>query len=128
MITEQTRDKIDRTRSYLLSSSLPEDTKDGLQSLLDAAGAAANGSGDKIASLTDAFLLLIIHEVRQAVRNPIAVEAIVKRHEAQCKMAVPAGKLGFVYQMRWPLAIVISVAFVSPNFVAIAGVIQKLFK
>lgn len=129
MINEQTRDKIDRTRSYLLSSALPEDTKDGLQSLLDAAGAAANGAQDKLASLTDAFLLLIIHEVRQSIRNPIAFEAMVKRHETQCRMTMPAGKVGIFLQCikSWPLGLAVCALAFSPHLPAIIDAVKNQF-
>lgn len=124
--SDETRAKIDRTRAYLLGSTLNEDTKDGLGMLLDAAGAAVNGTTDKLQAIADAILALALHEVRQAVRFPNVVDAIVKRHEVQCPAA--SGWKGIVIRCAWPLALVLSVAFASPNFQAIATIVSKFWK
>jgi len=71
-VNTATRDKVERTRRYLLESDLIEDAKDGLQMLLDSAAEAANGSADRIPAMADAILALSLHEVRQAVRAPEA--------------------------------------------------------
>jgi hypothetical protein len=107
-MTDATRAKVERTRSYLLASQLPEDTKDGLQTLLDAASNAANGTQDRIGAMADAILALSLHEVRQAVRTPLSVQNAVgdaiSAHLATCPVA-GSGKLGVLVAIAmkpWP--------------------------
>lgn len=128
-IKEQTKERIRLAREYLLGSHLSEPIKDGLGSLLEAAETAANGTENKINSLADAFLLLVIHEVRQAVRFPDVVTETIKKHESVCLLrnSLPPGKLGIFLQCirSWPLAIVVSVLVVSGHLPAI---LELLFK
>ena len=127
-ISEQNKEKIERTREYLLKSKLPEDSKDNLSSLLDAAGTAANGAPDKIQAMSDLMLLLILHEVRRDIRLPQVVDEAVQLHATKCPMAAPGGWIGVVYRLRWPLCAAACVAFVSPNFLLIAEVIKGLWR
>ena len=107
-MTEATRDKVDRTRRYLLASQLPEDTKDGLQTLLDSASMAANGAADRVGAMADAILALSLHEVRQAVRTPNAVQDAVadaiSAHLATCPVAGQGrrGALVALAMKPWP--------------------------
>jgi len=123
-MTEATRQKVDRTRSYLLASPLPEDTKDGLQTLLDAAVNAANGTHDRVGAMADAILALSLHEVRQAVRTPDTVQDAVadaiSAHLATCPIA-GAGKRGALLAIAmkpWPWITASVIAF-SPHAPAI---------
>lgn len=119
-MTDATRIKVERTRSYLLASQLPEDTKDGLQTLLDAAAMATNGTQDRIGAMADAILALSLHEVRQAVRTPDAVQDAVadaiSAHLATCPIA-GQGKQGALVALAmkpWPW-IFAAVAVFSPH-------------
>lgn len=127
-MNEESKEKVERTRAYLLGSGLAEDTKDGLQGLLDAAGKAANGTPDKLQAIADAMLALAIHEVKQAVRLPAMVKGAVEAHAMGCPLNSPGGKFGLIYRMRWPLCVVISVAFLSPNFPMIVSAAKELIK
>ena len=133
-MTEATRAKVDRTRRYLLESPLAEDTKDGLQTLLDAASSAANGTADRVGAMADAILALSLHEVRQAVRTPDAVQDAVadaiSAHLATCPIA-GQGKRGSLVALAmkpWPW-IFASVAVFSPQapriVETIAGIAMK---
>lgn len=128
-MNEQAKEKIERTRKYVLASALPEDTKDGLGNLLDAGACAANGTPDKLQAIADAILELILHEVKQAVRNPEAVKKAVQEHVKECPLAAaPGGKLGVVYRFRWPLCVIVCTAVFSPNFSALAGLVERIWK
>jgi hypothetical protein len=133
-MTEATCAKVDRTRRYLLASQLPEDTKDGLQNLLDSASMAANGAQDRIGAMADAILALSLHEVRQAVRTPNAVQDAVadaiSAHLATCPVAGQGrrGALVALAMKPWPW-IFASVAVFSPHapriVETIAGIAMK---
>ena len=119
-MTDATRAKVDRTRRYLLESQLAEDTKDGLQTLLDAASNAANGTQDRIGAMADAILALSLHEVRQAVRTPDAVQDAVadaiSAHLATCPVAGQGrrGALVALAMKPWPWLFA-AVAVFSPH-------------
>jgi hypothetical protein len=133
-MTDATRAKVERTRSYLLASQLPEDTKDGLQTLLDAASNAANGTQDRIGAMADAILALSLHEVRQAVRTPDAIQDAVadaiSAHLATCPVAGQGrrGALVALAMKPWPWLFA-AVAVFSPHapriVEAIAGIAMK---
>lgn len=130
-MTDATRDKVQRTRRYLLESPLPEDTKDGLQTLLDAAANAANGTHDRVGAMADAILALSLHEVRQAVRAPGAIRAEVRaevaQHVAQCPVG-GGGKRGMVMAILlkpWPW-VAAGVAAFSPHAPRILDAVRAL--
>jgi hypothetical protein len=130
-MTDATRAKVERTRSYLLASQLPEDTKDGLQTLLDAASIAANGTQDRIGAMADAILALSLHEVRQAVRAPDAVQDAVadaiSAHLATCPIA-GQGKRGALVALAmkpWPWLFA-AVAVFSPHAPRIVEVVAGM--
>ncbi len=129
-MTDATRIKVERTRSYLLASQLPEDTKDGLQTLLDAASNAANGTQDRIGAMADAILALSLHEVRQAVRTPLSVQNAVSdavaAHLAACPVAGSArqGVLVAIALKPWPWLFA-AVAVFSPYAPKITEIIAN---
>jgi len=130
-MTDATRAKVERTRSYLLASQLPEDTKDGLQTLLDAASRAANGTADRVGAMADAILALSLHEVRQAVRTPDAIQDAVadaiSAHLATCPIA-GEGKRGALVALAmkpWPWLFA-AVAVFSPHAPRIVETIAGL--
>ena len=127
-VNEETKQKIERTREYLFKSALPEDSKDNLSALLDAAAIAANGAPDKIQAMSDLMLLLILHEVRRDIRLPQVVDEAVMAHATNCPMSAPSGWLGVAYRLRWPICVSACVAFVSPNFLLIAEVVKGLWR
>ena len=128
-MTEHTRSRVDRTREYLLESELPEDTKDGLQSLLDAASHAANGTSDRVGSMADAILALSLHEVRQAVRAPAVVRAAVEAHAKACPLSMGGAKGAILGLLMRPYPwIFLSVAIFSPNFPAVVAAVRHFFE
>ncbi len=130
-MTDAIRAKVERTRSYLLASQLPEDTKDGLQTLLDAAAMATNGTQDRIGAMADAILALSLHEVRQAVRTPDAIQdavaGAISAHLATCPVAGQGrrGALVALAMKPWPW-IFAAVAVFSPHAPRIVEVIAGL--
>ena len=130
-MTDTTKIRVERTRNYLLASQLPEDTKDGLQTLLDSAALAANGTADRVGAMADAILALSLHEVRQAVRTPDAVQDAVadaiSAHLATCPIA-GQGKRGALVALAmkpWPWLFA-AVAVFSPHAPRIVEVIAGM--
>lgn len=130
-----TQDRVDRVRAYLLSSrELTEPEKDNLQELLDKSAAATNGHADKLQAITEVLHELTIHEIRVAIRMPAAIDAAaskaVAQHVAGCPLrgaAMPSW-MAPLYAVRWPAAIVCSVALLSPHAVALVGLVLSRFK
>jgi len=130
-MTDTTKIRVERTRNYLLASQLPEDTKDVLQTLLDSAALAANGTADRVGAMADAILALSLHEVRQAVRTPDAVQDAVadaiSAHLATCPIA-GQGKRGALVALAmkpWPWLFA-AVAVFSPHAPRIVEVIAGM--
>lgn len=128
-MTKVTQGRVARTRDYLLASQLPEDTKDGLSTLLDAAAAACNGTADRVAAMADAILALALHETRQAVRAPATIQQAIERHVQTCPLAV-AGRRGALMALLmrpWPWITASVVAF-SPHAPSIIETIARVVK
>lgn len=125
----QTRNKLDRTRQYMLTSALPEDTKDGLGTLLDAAETAANGIEDKerVRAMTEAILALAMHETRQAVRAPANLKTAIDAHTAACPLAGTSNRgVWLALAMKpWPWIAASVIAF-SPHAPRIIETIARV--
>jgi len=130
-MTPEKRDRVERVRTYMLKSDLPEEVKDMLSTLLDEAAGAANGSVDKLQSLADTLLALSLHEVKQAVREPErlrhAAERAVAAHIDLCPLRGGSGWPRWaiwVYPFRWQvMAAVVALAFAprTPDILKILG-------
>lgn len=128
-MTTQTRDRVERTRHYLLTSPLAEDAKDGLSTLLDAAALAANGTEDRIGAMADAILALSLHEIRQAVRSPANLKTAIDAHAAACPLAGTSNRGVWVALALkpWPW-ITASVMAFSPHAPSIIETIARVVK
>jgi hypothetical protein len=124
------KEKIERTREYVLESTLPEETKDGLGALLDSSEISSNGAPDKIGALSDTLHQFVLQWVRHCVRNPEMIDAAVQRHATSCPMAASSGRIGILLRciQSWPLAFFASVCVLSPNFPAIVDAVKGLIK
>lgn len=79
-----TVEAIERTRAYVLASSIPEEAKDSLQGVLDAARTAVNGAPDKQQAMAEAIASFICHAARQEVRQPERIRAEIAAHVGCC--------------------------------------------
>ena len=131
-----TLDAIERTRLYLLESCLPEDTKDNLQNLLDAALKAdrsrdIDGMGR---ALAQAVAALAIHEVRQAVRAPDAVQTAIDTHIATLhngqSSSLPSTRIEVIVYLLakpWPW-VALTVGVFSPHLPRIIEAVKTLWR
>ncbi len=127
-------ENIMKTKEYLWASPLPEDTKDNLQRLLDAALNASRSKdiSDMSLALAQAVAALAIHEVKQAVRAPNAIQSAINRHvedlHKQCLQLPKTRTEIFVYLLGkpWPW-VTIAIGVFSPHAASIIQVIGSLF-
>jgi hypothetical protein len=77
--------KIIAARSEVQRDPMPPERKDALQSMLDHAHSVANGNPDKIGAIADSMSYIIIHIVRQEVREHDRTQAAIENHTAECK-------------------------------------------
>ncbi len=127
------RGRIERVRRYLLESKLPEDTKDNLQTLLDAAAAAhaAQTIDEMVPALAEAISALSIHEVRQAVRTPDTIQAAIDTHVKRLHNGTTNGRTPetrkeialFLLSKPWPW-LAMCVAVFSPHIPAIIDAVK----
>lgn len=124
--------RMERARTMIDKSDFDPDAKEGLHRLLDKAGHAANGCGDKSQAASEVLRDLCIEWTRHVVTADDAmrqaVADAVAKHKAECKGAIPPGKLGVLYAFRWPLALVASAAVFSPHLGAILSFAREALK
>ncbi len=77
--------KIIAARSEVQRDSMPPERKDALQSMLDHAHSVANGNPDKIGAIADSMSYIIIHIVRQEVREHDRTCKAIADHSTECK-------------------------------------------
>lgn len=124
--------RMERARTMIDRSGFEPDAKEGLHRLLDKAAHGANGCGDKTQAASEVLRDLCIEWTRHVVTADEAmrkaVDDAVARHRAECKGALPQGKLGVLYAFRWPLALVASAAVFSPHLGAILSFAREALK
>jgi hypothetical protein len=144
---EAKKERVSRIREEVKSQDkLSKETRDGLQTLLDADLVSSNGTVDKIGALSTTLGLFIEQWVTHVVRNPDVIEAAVKDHAGTCPLAdqvkaltdrpaqpaaLPVGvtpRLAPFYVFRWQLMTVSCFAVFSPWFPQILSAIKGVFK
>ena len=143
MMTDLAHAQVQRARTYLLTSELEEDSKDGLSTLLDSSETAgtysdaavrATDSTERAAAMasairaqSEAILALAKHEIRQAVRTPAARREAIAEHVALVCPLKGTGKwspLVAIAMKPW-CWLALAVGLFSPNFPAFIEAIIK---
>jgi len=109
--------KIDATMDQIEhDDSLTADHRDALLDMLLPASIATNGTLDKIGALADAVGAQSVYLARRDRRQAQDMADAIKGHVMACPMgkAPINGKLAVVFPFRWPLALVICIAMISP--------------
>jgi hypothetical protein len=117
-------ERMERLRIQIEQSELDDAEKDGYFDILDAARAACEGEPD-IGKVLQALSVSMEFQVRMALRK--AKECA----ECMAQMMVPTrpeytGKLGFIIEIKWPLAVFGSVLAFSPHATEMLEAILKL--
>lgn len=120
-------ERIERLRIQIESSDLDDAEKEGLFDVLDAARMACDGEPD-IGKVLTAVSVSLEFQARTALRK--AKECA----ECMAQMALApvrqqyAGKLGFIIEIKWPLAVFASVLAFSPHAPDMIDAILKIVK
>ena len=120
--------KIIAARTEVQRDSMPPERKDALQSMLDHAHSVANGNPDKIGAIADSMSYIIIHIVRQEVREHDRTRQAIADHATVCKAGrVPKTAREFLISVaaQYPLlaVLLIGIAIERGWLAKIAGLL-----
>ena len=120
-LSETLLGKVTRVRDVLQKSSLPFEKKEQLYDILGSAANSANGSPDKIQSMSETLLLSVLLNIEDRVQAEqtlsLAIETAARAHDEGClfKNSKYGRAVGLVVLIKWPFAVVLCVAMVSNN-------------
>jgi hypothetical protein len=128
--------KINNTREIIKNSTLHDDSKELLYTLLDTAAESANGTPDKLKAIGDTLLAFCLYEIRSSVRFPEqlnqSIENAVKKHADSCPLrnaTINMPKIAiWLMPFKWPLCILGSIMLFAPNASAIITSVIKIWK
>lgn len=124
--------KIARARDVLHASALPFEKKEQLHDILCSAAASANGSPDKIQSMSETLLLSVILNIEDRVHADhmltTAIQTATDRHDDAClfKNSNYGRTVGLAVLFKWPVAVVLCVAMVTNNVDKIVDAFARL--
>ena len=120
-LSENLVGKIARARDMLHASALPFEKKEQLHDILCSAAASANGSPDKIQSMSETLLLSVILSIEDRILADrmltTAIKTAADRHDDAClfKNSKYGRAAGLAVLFKWPAAVVLCVAMVTNN-------------
>lgn len=113
--------KVARVRAELEKSSLQFEKKEQLFDILGSAAMSANGSPDKIQSISETLLLSVLLNIEDRVQAEqtlaLAIDTAARAHDEGClfKNSRYGRAVGLVVLIKWPFAVVLCVAMVTNN-------------
>jgi hypothetical protein len=113
--------KVARVRAELEKSSLQFEKKEQLFDILGSAAMSANGSPDKIQSISETLLLSVLLNIEDRVQAEqtlaLAIDTAARVHDEGClfKNSRYGRAVGLVVLIKWPFAVVLCVAMVTNN-------------
>ena len=131
-LSESLVGKIARARDMLHASALPFEKKEQLHDILCSAAASANGSPDKIQSMSETLLLSVILSIEDRIQADhmlaTAIKTAADRHDENClfKNSNYGRAAGIVVLIKWPMAVVLCVAMVTNNVDKIVDAFARL--
>ena len=105
----------------LHASALPFEKKEQLHDILCSAAASANGSPDKIQSMSETLLLSVLLSIEDRILSDrmltTAIKTAAERHDDAClfKNSNYGRAVGLAVLFKWPMAVVLCVAMVTNN-------------
>ena len=132
-LSETLLGKVTRVRDELQKSSLPFEKKEQLYDIVGSAANSANGSPDKIQSMSETLLLSVLLNVEdrlqadQALATTIAAAA--RAHDEGClfKNSKYGRAVGIAVLFKWPIVVVACTAMVTNNVEVILEAVSKFF-
>lgn len=131
-LSENLVGKIARARDMLHASALPFEKKEQLHDILCSAAASANGSPDKIQSMSETLLLSVILSIEDRIQADHTLTTAIKmasdRHDDAClfKNSKYGRAVGLAVLFKWPMAMVLCVAMVTNNVDKIIDAFARL--
>lgn len=131
-LSESLVGKIARARDMLHASALPFEKKEQLHDILCSAAASANGSPDKIQSMSETLLLSVILSIEDRILSDrmltTAIKTAAERHDDAClfKNSNYGRAVGLAVLFKWPMAVVLCVAMVTNNVDKIVDAFARL--
>lgn len=120
-LSENFMGKVARVRAELEKSTLQFEKKEQLFDILGSAALSANGSPDKIQSISETLLLSVLLNIEDRVQAEQtlsrALETATRAHDEGClfKNSKYGRAVGLVVLIKWPFAVVLCVAMVTNN-------------
>ena len=120
-LSETMLGKVTRVRDVLQKSSLPFEKKEQLYDIVGSAALSANGSPDKIQSISETLLLSVLLNIEDRVQAEqtlsLAIETAARAHDEGClfKNSRYGRTIGLAVMIKWPFAVVLCVAMVTNN-------------
>ena len=120
-LSENFMGKVARVRAELEKSALQFEKKEQLFDILGSAAMSANGSPDKIQSISETLLLSVLLNIEDRVQAEQtlsrALETAARAHDEGCllKNSRYGRAVGLVVLIKWPFAVVLCVAMVTNN-------------
>lgn len=120
-LSENFKGKVARVRAELEKSTLQFEKKEQLFDILGSAAMSANGSPDKIQSISETLLLSVLLNIEDRVHAEQtlsqALETAARAHDEGClfKNSKYGRAVGLVVLIKWPFAVVLCVAMVTNN-------------
>ena len=111
------KQKIDQAMQQVeRDTTLTAEHKEAMLDMLLPSSLATNGCSDKIGAIANAIGAQSIYLARRDRHINSIISMAISEHVKACPMASPsmAGKLGILYPFRWPLAVILAVAMLSP--------------
>ena len=120
-------ERMERLRIQIEQSDLDDAEKDGLFDILDAARTACDGEPN-IEKVLSALSVSLEFQVRAALRKARECAECMAQMAMNPMRPEYTGKLGFIIQVKWPLAVFASVLAFSPHAPDILDAIFKFMK
>lgn len=120
-LSETLLGKVTRVRDELQKSSLPFEKKEQLYDIVGSAANSANGSPDKIQSMSETLLLSVLLNVEDRLQADqvltTTIAAAARAHDEGClfKNSKYGRAVGIAVLIKWPFAVVLCVAMVTNN-------------
>ena len=120
-LSETMLGKVTRVRDELQKSSLPFEKKEQLYDIVGSAANSANGSPDKIQSMSETLLLSVLLNVEDRLQADqvlaTAIVAAARAHDEGClfKNSKYGRAVGVAVLFKWPFVVVLCVAMVTNN-------------
>jgi len=77
--------KIDAAKAEIASADITEDRKDGFRDLLTQAYSCANGTPDKVNAIAETLSFLVVHSVRNELREGARTQDAINKCKLTCK-------------------------------------------